>query len=72
MIISKEKALKNIEEWFEKLKLIKSNYSFKEISKKSEDNYKFLIFTNFIKNSWDLNNWRDINIFLDFYWLERK
>lgn len=68
-MISKEKAIKNIEDWFEKLKRIKSNYSSEEVNKKLNNIYHYLIFTNFIKNSWDLNNWKNISNFIDLYWL---
>lgn len=68
-MISKEQAIKNIEDWFEKLKRIKSNYSSEEVNKELNNIYKYLIFTNFIKHSWDLNSWKNINNFLDFFWL---
>lgn len=69
-MISKEEAIKRIDKDFKNLFKIKSNYSSEEVSKNLDTNYKFLIFTNFIQHSWDLNNWKDIYNFLDFYWLK--
>ncbi len=69
-MISKEEAIKRIDRDFKNLFKIKSNYSSEEVSKNLDTNYKFLIFTNFIQHSWDLNNWKDIYNFADFYWLK--
>jgi hypothetical protein len=55
-MISKEEALKNIEEGFQKLNKIKSSYSSEELKINLDRNYHFLIFTNFIQNTLVLNS----------------
>ena len=69
-MISKEEAIKRIDKEFKNLFKIKSNYSSEEVSNKLNNIYQFLIFTNFIQHSWDLNNWKDIYNFIDFYILQ--
>jgi len=68
-MITKEDALKNIEDWFEELKQIYSHYSSKDVWVMLKSQYHYIIFTNFIKNWWDINSWAEIYNFLDFFWL---
>lgn len=69
-MISKEQALKNIDKEFSILNKIKSNYSSEEVSKKLNKIYQYLIFSNYINNLWSLNNKKQIDNFLCFYWLK--